>query len=255
MGVATTVAPGRRTAPPMGTHLRDGLLVALAVSSGAVDAISWLGLGKVFSAFMTGNLAFVGFGVGGADGPPVGRTLVALAAFAVGAAIAARVVRTAEADRPWPPRVVAALALSLALQVLFLAVWLSVDADPSTLVGDLLVALSSLAMGMQTIAIFSLGVRASFTTAATATIAVLMGDLAGWASARAERLRLVALLAAIVAGAALGALLVDHARHWAPLLPIALTAAVVAVSRARDGRDPIVPSERRSDGRPSRAGR
>jgi uncharacterized membrane protein YoaK (UPF0700 family) len=38
--------------------IRGWLLVALSAASGAVDAVSWLGLGKVFSAFMTGNLAF-----------------------------------------------------------------------------------------------------------------------------------------------------------------------------------------------------
>jgi uncharacterized membrane protein YoaK (UPF0700 family) len=48
--------------------IRDVLLVALTISTGAVDAISWLGLGKVFSAFMTGNLAFLGFRIGGAPG-------------------------------------------------------------------------------------------------------------------------------------------------------------------------------------------
>jgi len=229
---ATTTVPARRPAVAMDLRLRDALLVALAVSSGAVDAISWLGLGKVFSAFMTGNLAFVGFDVGGADGPPVVRTLVSLASFATGAFIAARVVQTDKADAVWPVRVTVALGLSLLLQVVFLAGWASADADPSKVAGDLLIALSALAMGIQTIAIVSLGVRSSLTTAATATVAVLMGDLAGWKSARAERVRFASLLLAIVTGAALGALLVDHARHWAPALPIGVTACVIAVAAA-----------------------
>jgi hypothetical protein len=42
-------------------------------------------------------------------------------------------------------------------------------------------------VAVQTMAIFSLGVRAVFTTAATATSAIFMGDLAGWAQARGER--------------------------------------------------------------------
>ena len=40
--------------------VRNWLLNALTVSSGAVDAISFLALGKVFTAFMTGNIAFLG---------------------------------------------------------------------------------------------------------------------------------------------------------------------------------------------------
>jgi hypothetical protein len=51
------------------TMVRDLLLNALAVSSGAIDAISFLALGKVFSAFMTGNIAFLGLRVAGALRP------------------------------------------------------------------------------------------------------------------------------------------------------------------------------------------
>jgi uncharacterized membrane protein YoaK (UPF0700 family) len=39
------------------------LLVALTVASGAVDAVSYFGLGKIFSAFMTGNMVFFGFAI------------------------------------------------------------------------------------------------------------------------------------------------------------------------------------------------
>ncbi len=49
--------------------LRDWLLFALTLSSGAVDAISYFGL-KIFSAFMTGNLVFLGFGIADIVGSP-----------------------------------------------------------------------------------------------------------------------------------------------------------------------------------------
>nr|EJI94387.1 hypothetical protein JVH1_8351 [Rhodococcus sp. JVH1] len=52
-----------------GIHCRDVLLVALTVESGAVDAISYFGLGKIFSAFMTGNMVFLGFGIANLEGP------------------------------------------------------------------------------------------------------------------------------------------------------------------------------------------
>ena len=42
--------------------VRDLLLNGLTFSSGAVDAISFLTLGKGFTAFMTGNIAFLGCG-------------------------------------------------------------------------------------------------------------------------------------------------------------------------------------------------
>jgi uncharacterized membrane protein YoaK (UPF0700 family) len=66
-------------------NVRDWLLFMLTVSSGAVDAISFLALGKVFTAFMTGNLAFLGMGIAGIAGAP-GRlaTLASMAGFAGG---------------------------------------------------------------------------------------------------------------------------------------------------------------------------
>jgi hypothetical protein len=54
-----------------------GLLVLTAVS-GIVDAISFLGLGHVFTANMTGNVAFLAFAVAGIPGVS-GRPLERLA--------------------------------------------------------------------------------------------------------------------------------------------------------------------------------
>src|SRR5579859_6688849 len=67
------------------TRVRDLLLNGLTFSSGAVDAISFLQLGKVFTAFMTGNIAFLALRVAGAGGPGWSAIIVAMAAFAVGA--------------------------------------------------------------------------------------------------------------------------------------------------------------------------
>src|SRR3954471_14915041 len=76
--------------------VRDLLLVGLTFASGAVDAIAFLGLDKVFSAFMTGNLAFLGFGLAGAEEPDLPRVVSALAAFAVGVFLAVRIVKPTE---------------------------------------------------------------------------------------------------------------------------------------------------------------
>jgi uncharacterized membrane protein YoaK (UPF0700 family) len=59
------------------------LLMALTVSSGAVDAISFLAHGKVFTAFMTGNIVSLGLLIA-ANGPDSTAILVSMAAFAVG---------------------------------------------------------------------------------------------------------------------------------------------------------------------------
>lgn len=41
--------------------VHDVPLIVLTASSGAVDAISYFGLGKIFWAFMTENIVFLGF--------------------------------------------------------------------------------------------------------------------------------------------------------------------------------------------------
>ena len=93
----------------------------------------------------------------------------------------------------------------------------------------------ALAMGIQTAAVFSLGVRAVFTTAATATWAALMGDLSHWTESTQDRRRLASVLAGLFAGAVAGGLLMVHASTWAPVLPLAVTATVVAVAARKFG--------------------
>jgi uncharacterized membrane protein YoaK (UPF0700 family) len=208
--------------------IRDLLLVALTISAGAVDALSWLGLGKIFSGIMTGNIAFLGFRAGGAPGPSVPRTLAATAAFALGAFLAGRIVRRKRnSDSVWPRPAMVSLAVSLVFQAAFLALWASLSGHPSSGAGDVLIALSGVAMGMQFATCFSLGVRADFTTAATATLAVLMGDLAGWSQTRGERRRLAATVLGLFVGAAVGAVLLANARTWAPVFPLAVTGVVL----------------------------
>src|SRR6202047_4504456 len=83
-------------------RVRDLLLNALTVSSGAIDAISFLALGKVFSAFMTGNIAFLGLRVAGASHAPGGVAIfVSMAAFAVGVYLSTRIVKGSENSGIW----------------------------------------------------------------------------------------------------------------------------------------------------------
>ena len=51
-----------------------------------VDAVSYLGIGHVFTANMTGNVVLLGFGIAGSGGLPVVAPLISLAAFLIGLA-------------------------------------------------------------------------------------------------------------------------------------------------------------------------
>jgi uncharacterized membrane protein YoaK (UPF0700 family) len=88
------------------------------------------------------------------------------------------------------------------------------------------IALLSLAMGIQTAAVRSLGVQGIFTTAGTFTLVAFVGTFAGSRS-RAEMPRLAGVLLGLIAGAVAGGLLFLHARSYAPVLPLATTVVVV----------------------------
>src|SRR5882757_1461864 len=120
-------------------RVRDLLLNALTVSSGAVDAISFLALGKVFSAFMTGNIAFLGLRVAGAGGPGSVAIIASMAAFALGVYVSTRIVKGTLGSYNWPQRVTVALGVSLIAHAVFLAIWLACNGQPSIDVAHFLI--------------------------------------------------------------------------------------------------------------------
>jgi uncharacterized membrane protein YoaK (UPF0700 family) len=223
-----TALTARRLSP---TTLRDLLLAGLTFASGAVDAIAFLALGKVFTAFQTGNLVFLGIAVADAGGPDVLRVACSLGGFAVGVLVGTRVVQPSRGSSLWPSRVSVALGLAFVAQAVFLALWVAVSGRPGSGTAHALAAVSALAMGMQSAAVLSLGVTGVFTTAATATVIFLMRNEADRAKSQGtERARLAGVLVALSAGAAAAGLLLVHAHTYAPVIPLVATALVIAVA-------------------------
>src|SRR5260370_6142129 len=60
------------------------MLVALTLVTGLIDAFSYLVLGHVFVANMTGNVVFLAFAAAGAPGFSIAASLVALGSFSIG---------------------------------------------------------------------------------------------------------------------------------------------------------------------------
>ncbi len=222
-------------------RVRDLLLNALTVSSGAVDAISFLALGKVFSAFMTGNVVFLALRVAGAGPPGAVAIVISMAAFAVGVYLSARIVKPSEGSGMWPQRVTVALGVSLIAHAVFLAVWFATSGQPSIDVSHVLLGLWGLAMGMQSAAVRTLHVEGVFTNVVTSTIVLLVGDITNWSATVAERRRLAGVLVSLFVGATAGGRLSVHAHIYAPVLPFVITVAAVAtaaiVLRERDAAD------------------
>src|SRR6266487_1585290 len=77
----------RQTLVPRG-EVKHGplppLLVAMTLITGLVDAFSYLVLGHVFVANMTGNVVFLAFASAGASGFSILASLVALGSFVLG---------------------------------------------------------------------------------------------------------------------------------------------------------------------------
>jgi uncharacterized membrane protein YoaK (UPF0700 family) len=181
-------------------------LLALTFTTGLIDAASYLGLGHVFTANMTGNVVLLGFGVAGAAGLPVISPLVSLAAFLVGGVAGGRLVRrTADHGArllSWTLSIEVALVTAGAL---FAAL---VDVHPDAFSGDVVVAVLAFAMGVRNAAVRRIGVPDLTTTVLTMTLTGLAADsrLAGGSGAGSARR--CAAFAAMLVGALAGALLV-----------------------------------------------
>jgi uncharacterized membrane protein YoaK (UPF0700 family) len=191
------------------------MLLVLTLVTGIVDAVSYLTLGHVFVANMTGNVVFLGFAVADAKEFSIGASLAATAAFLLGALAGGRIGSQAGRHRG------RLLALSVRLEVLLvgaaLATSLSAAVDSGGPAAYALIVLLALAMGLQNATARRLGVPDLTTTVLTLTLTGLAADstLAGGGSGRPGR-RLAA-TGIMFLGAALGALAIFRAGPGAAL--------------------------------------
>ena len=228
------------------------MLLALTWAAGSVDAISYLGLGHVFTAMMTGNTVLLGLALAQGEVWAVLRSIIALVGFVAGAAVGALIVERGGERDVWPPAVTWALALEGTVLLLFSVVWALSGPGRGEGVVHILIVLSGVAMGIQAAAVRRLGVPGIATTYITGTLTSLMVDLVGWLRAGVQTAavdaapavnweRRVGLLAAVFVvyglGALAGAVLQARASPLVTLSPLLAVAAVVAnVSVRREPR-------------------
>ncbi|MGW2746447.1 YoaK family protein [Streptomyces sp. NPDC001450] len=209
--------PGRPGHPD---PLPKALLVVTA-ATGMVDAVAYLGLGQVFTAFMTGNILFLGFSLAGAEGvSPVGSA-TALTAFSVGAVAGSRLgVAMSERRRRWL-LTSAALAATLLVAAALTAVGLRPVGQNPEPRHYAVTALTALAMGLRSATMWRLGAVLN-TTLVTGTLVTLIrwSPLGGGTGDSAQRYRAAGLLAVLV-GAVIGALLLQLSMTMALLFAAA----------------------------------
>ncbi len=209
------------------------MMVALTVVTGIVDAVSYLRLGHVFVANMTGNVVFLGFALAGAAGLSAGASLAAIAAFLAGAFAGGRLAALSPPHRGLMLRSATAVQAGL----IAIAVVLAVAASSPLQEGiryALLVALA-LAMGVQNSAAQRLAVPELTTTVLTRTLTGIASE-AGSSGPGAQLGRRGLAVLAMLAGALVGAILALEVSIAAALVvALALVAAVaVAVHLASD---------------------
>jgi uncharacterized membrane protein YoaK (UPF0700 family) len=215
----------RRQAAAHVRHPQSLALLTLTFSTGVVDAISYLGLGKVFTANMTGNVVLLGFGLAGTGGLPVLAPLVSLAAFMCGAATSGAIGRGK--DRDAAQELGRALAIECAVLSAATLIAAVVTVAPAAVSGDVLVALLAFALGARNATVRRIGVPDLTTTVLTLTLTGLAADAGAGHPSPGSTARRACAAAAMLVGALTGALLLKTSL----VLPLAL-AAVLALGTA-----------------------
>jgi uncharacterized membrane protein YoaK (UPF0700 family) len=215
---------------PEGTgRTLDLLLVSLAVGAGVVDAISLTTLG-VFTAAVTANIVLVGLALGDAETHAAARAALALGGFAFGVLATARALGRDTGAKRVPPL----LAAIGALQLGFLVGWLATDGRPGGVTLDLLAGGSAMAMGAQTAVAqrWHPGITPTFVSG---VLTFLLSQLAAGRGSKSDVELRSGVIAAVAAGAAVGAVLLTHAREAVAVVPLVVT-ALVALAAAAVGR-------------------
>jgi uncharacterized membrane protein YoaK (UPF0700 family) len=209
------------------------VLLLLTFMTGVLDAVSFLGLGSVFVAVMTGNVVFLGFAIAGAPELSAAASALALVAFAVGAGVSGRLVTASGAHRGRLLLGGTILESLLIAAALVLSVAASGPAEQYSLI-----FLLASAMGIQNTVVRRLAVTDIQTTVLTLTLAGLVADPASGRSAQTGR-RIVVVVATF-SGALLGAWLTLHIglpQALAVCLGLAVVATVAAVFLSRSHGD------------------
>jgi len=201
-------------------------LLGMTAVTGLVDAVSFLSLGRVFTANMTGNIVLLAFATAHVSGLSIARSLTALLAFLVGAILGGRVMARASADSQIQ---FAAQAFVLEVAFLFAASFCGIGYRADLLEDSFqpfaLIALTALAMGTRNAAVRKLAIPDLTTTVLTLTITGIGADSSLAKGNNPRLVRRLESIAAMFSGAALGAVVI----HYSISAALGLATAISAV--------------------------
>lgn len=210
------------------------LMLALTFGTGMVDAIGYIGLDRVFTANLTGNVVILGMAVVGAAGLPLRGPVLALVFFLAGALLGARTLR-GTAGRGWTPRTTVNL-LAVATGMTGLAVAAAVvDLGAVSVLRAGVISLLALLMGIQAATARGLDVADLPTVVVTSTLTGLVADSTVAGGSNPRWIRRVCAVVLILLGAVVGAAAL-RVGIWLGFACSAALTLTVAVAGHRLGR-------------------
>jgi uncharacterized membrane protein YoaK (UPF0700 family) len=205
-------------------HPLTRTLLVLTFTTGLVDAESYLGIGHVFTANMTGNVVFLGFGIAGSGGLPVVALSISLASFLAGSGsggvLASRLAHRHARHMAW------ALLIEVLLLSLAAILAAAVNVRANAVSGDVVIALLAFAMGVRNATIRSVAVPDLTTTVLTMTLTGLAADSRLFGGSGKGSVRRTTAVLAMLLGALAGALVLKTSLF----LPLAVAAALAFVT-------------------------
>jgi uncharacterized membrane protein YoaK (UPF0700 family) len=220
----------RPAAAPTASQTKSLLLalMVLTFNTGLIDAVSYIGLGRVFVANMTGNVVLLAFAAAGVSGLSVARALTSLGGFLIGATVGGKLGISLGGSKR---RLVLSAGILEAVLIFAAAVSaIGFEMRSSAPAHQLytMIVLTALSMGLRNATVRQLGVADVTTTVLTLTLTGLAADspVAGGSNPRPVR-RIFSIIALFV-GALSGAYLL----RYGVALPLFVTGACVLFTTA-----------------------
>jgi uncharacterized membrane protein YoaK (UPF0700 family) len=217
------------TSNPAVEDIPPYVFLGMTAVTGLVDAVSFLGLGRIFTANMTGNIVFLGFATARVPGLSVTLSLAALVWFLIGGVLGGRIMARASRDSHIRFAAQAFLVEVLCLTAASLCAigYKGNVLEPSVRLLAL-IALTALAMGTRNAAVRKLAIPDVTTTVLTMTLTGIAADSSLAHGNNVRLARRSGTVLAMFSGAALGAVIVGYAIAAA----LGLAAATAALCNA-----------------------
>jgi uncharacterized membrane protein YoaK (UPF0700 family) len=245
-------APGRpEAADPAPGAPAPGLLTAIAalltIGTAATDVVSFTRLGSVFASVMTSNIVFLGLAAANQSAMLAEHAAVSFAGYVLGVAVASRMAglgrRGASGTQTWSAGIAAALVTETGIFVIFTIGWAVTGTKPAGGAQLFLLAVATVAMGMQSAVVVAMGIAGVSTTYMTGTLTTLIEALANPHRGQRPSGRQIIVLLALVAGAGLSGLMLATVPSAVVVIPFAVLLGVIGIGtgllRPRRGRTPV----------------